>query len=252
MKALITGASSGLGRDLAKILSNMGYDLILVARRTERLQDLKDILTTQIEIKTLDLSDYQNCIKLYDEVKEQQIDILINNAGFGLLGRFSKTSLDREMQMIDVNIKAVHILTKLFLRDFMNRDSGYILNISSSASFFSGPLMSTYYATKNYVTILTEAIHKELQVVKSNVYIGVFCPGPIATEFNQVAQVKEDLKSLNSEKAANYAIRKMFRRKFLIIPGFLNKCLYLFRNLIPNALLLTITYQIQKKKEGKK
>lgn len=252
MKALITGASSGLGKDFARILSNMGYDLILVARRKERLEDLKNTLTTQIEIITLDLSNYQNCIKLYDEVKEQQIDILINNAGFGLLGRFSETNLDREMEMIDINIKAVHILTKLFLKDFIKRNSGYILNISSSASFFSGPLMSTYYATKNYVTRLTEAIYKELQVIKSNVYIGVFCPGPIATEFNQIAQVKQDLKALNSRKAAKYAIHKMFRRKFMIIPGFMNKCVYLFRNVIPNPLLLAIIYRIQKKKEGKK
>ena len=172
MKALITGASSGIGKEMAKILSDMGYDLILVARRKKKLEELKKELTTKVTIINLDISSTYNCMKLYDKVKKEDIDIVINNAGFGLFGEFSETSLDKELDMIDINIKAVHTLTKLFLKDFKEKDSGYILNVASSAAFLSGPLMSTYYATKGYVLKLTEAIYEELRREDSNVYIG--------------------------------------------------------------------------------
>lgn len=136
MKALVTGASSGIGREMAKILSDMGYDLILVARRKKKLEELKKQLTTKVTIINLDISSTYNCMKLYDKVKKEDIDIVINNAGFGLFGEFTETSLDKELDMIDTNIKAVHTLTKLFLKDFKEKDSGYILNVSSSAAFF--------------------------------------------------------------------------------------------------------------------
>ena len=135
MKALVTGASSGIGREMAKILSDMGYDLILVARRKKKLEELKKQLTTKVTIINLDISSTYNCMKLYDKVKKEDIDIVINNAGFGLFGEFTETSLDKELDMIDTNIKAVHTLTKLFLKDFKEKDSGYILNVSSSAAF---------------------------------------------------------------------------------------------------------------------
>lgn len=249
MKALITGASSGIGKEMAKILSYKGYDLILVARRKKRLEELKKELPTKVKIITLDISSTFNCMKLYDKVKKEDIDIIINNAGFGLLGEFSETNIDKELDMIDTNIKAVHILTKLFLHDFILRDKGYILNVSSSASFLAGPLMSTYYATKNYVSRLTEAIYEELRRKKSNVYVGLLCPGPVDTEFNEVANVKFSLKGQSSEYVAKYAIDKMFKRKLIIIPGFKMKFICSMNKFVPKKLLLKITYNIQKKKD---
>lgn len=249
MKALITGASSGIGRDMAKILSDMGYDLILVARRKKKLEELKKELTTNVTIINLDVSSTFNCMKLYNKVKKEDIDIVINNAGFGLFGEFSETNLDKELDMIDTNIKAVHTLTKLFLKDFKEKDSGYILNVASSAAFLSGPLMATYYATKGYVLKLTEAIYEELRREDSNVYIGTLCPGPVNTEFNDVANVKFSIKSLDSYQVADYAINKMFQKKLIIIPGFMMKFVTLAK-FIPRKLLLRINYNIQKKKEG--
>ena len=249
MKALVTGASSGIGREMAKILSDMGYDLILVARRKKKLEELKKQLTTKVTIINLDISSTYNCMKLYDKVKKEDIDIVINNAGFGLFGEFTETSLDKELDMIDTNIKAVHTLTKLFLKDFKEKDSGYILNVASSAAFLSGPLMSTYYATKGYVLKLTEAIYEELRREDSNVYIGALCPGPVDTEFNDVANVKFSIQSLNSHDVAEYAINQMFKRKLIIIPGWKMKFI-IFSRLFPRKLLLRINYNIQKKKEG--
>ena len=234
---------------MAKILSHKGYDLILVARRKKRLEELKKELPTKVKIITLDISSTFNCMKLYDKVKKEDIDIIINNAGFGLLGEFSETNIDKELDMIDTNIKAVHILTKLFLQDFILRDKGYILNVSSSASFLAGPLMSTYYATKNYVSRLTEAIYEELRRKKSNVYVGLLCPGPVDTEFNEVANVKFSLKGQSSEYVAKYAIDQMFKRKLIIIPGFKMKFICSMNKFVPKKLLLKITYNIQKKKD---
>ena len=159
MKAIITGASSGLGKEFAKQLSKKGYDLVLVARRKERLRELKDELDTNIEIVTLDLSFPTNCVKLFKKYKKENIDILINNAGFGVFGNFDQTPLDRELALIDINIVAVHTLTKLFLQKFKKENKGYILNVASSAAFQPGPLMSTYYASKSYVYNLKCAIY---------------------------------------------------------------------------------------------
>lgn len=248
MKAIITGASSGIGRDMARILSNKGYDLILVARNKDNLQNLKDELKTNVEIISLDLGSAQNCKKLYEKVKDKNIDVLINNAGFGDIGLFRKTDMDKELSMIDLNIKAVHILTKLFLRDFVKRDSGYILNVSSASAFQPGPLMATYYSTKCYVYHLTLAIYEELRRIKSNVKVSCLCPGPVNTNFNKVANCEFKVKSLSSEYVAKYAINKMFKNKLLIIPGFKIKLVYLFGRFIPNKLKLRITYNIQHRK----
>ena len=152
--------------------------------------------------------------------------------------------------MVDLNIKAVHILTKLFLQDFMMKDKGYILNVASSAAFQPGPLMATYYATKAYVLRLTEGIYEELRRKKSHVYIGCLCPGPVATEFNQVANVSFSLNGLSSNDVAQYAIEKMLQRKLIIIPGILMKLNVFFNRFVPRKLLLRIAYHIQRQKDG--
>ena len=215
MKALITGASSGIGRDIAKELSKRGYDLVLVARDLEKLNKVKsEIKNANIEIVGLDISTVENCKELYKNYKD--IDILVNNAGFGLFGHFDSTDLEKELSMIDKNIVAVHILTKLYVQEMEKRDSGYILNVASIAGFMAGPLMATYYATKNYVVSLSRAIRKELKKEKSNVKISVLCPGPVKTEFNDVAGVRFCIRGVTSEYVAKYAIDKMLKGKEII------------------------------------
>ena len=249
MKALITGASSGIGFDIACILASRGYDLILVARRKEKLEQLKEKLNTNVTIFSMDISSTFNCMKLYNKVKNENIDVLINNAGFGMFGNFVDTNVDKELDMIDLNIKTVHVLTKLFLKDFKEKNAGYILNVASSASFLPGPLMSTYYASKAYVLRLTEAIYEELRREESEVYIGVLCPGPVNTEFNQVAGVQFGVKAMSSYDVALYAINQMFLRKFLIVPGWNMKFISIFSKFLPVKVQLRMVYNIQKKKE---
>lgn len=249
MLALITGASSGMGRDMAKVLALKGYDLILVARRKERLEELKKELKVNVTIIDLDLSNIDNCYKLYEKVKSKDIDILINNAGFGLFGIFTETDLDTELKMIDLNIKAYHILTKLFLQDFVKKDKGYILNVCSSAGFMAGPRLSTYYATKNYVTKLTMAIHEEIKRMHSNVHISALCPGPVATEFNEVAHGTFSIREANSYQVAEYAINKLFKHKMIIVPTVLMKLTLFFNRFAPHSLTLYIAYNIQMRKE---
>ena len=249
MIALITGASSGIGKEMAIYLSKKGYDLILVARRRDRLELLKKSLKTNVEIIDMDISLAENCIELYKVVKNRNIDILINNAGFGIIGEFSDTDLTKEIELIDTNIKAVHILTKLFLKDFIKRDSGYILNVASSASFMPGPLMATYYASKAYVLRLSEAIYGELKEKGSKVYVGSLCPGPVDTEFNEVAKTNFKIKALKADYVARYAIKKMFKKKIVIVPGFTMRLSSYFSRLMPTKLILKIVYKIQKAKE---
>jgi len=247
MKALITGASSGIGRDMARVLSNMGHDLILVARREDRLIELKSQLKTDAQIIVADVSSVEACIDIYNKVKDENIDILINNAGFGIFGKFTDIELDKELNMIDVNIKAVDILTKLFLKDFIKRDYGRILNVASMAGFMPGPYMATYYATKSYVVNLSLAIYEELKMDKSNVKISVFCPGPVKTNFDNVANVKFNIMQLESEYASKYAIDNMFLDKLIIIPP--NMKLNKFLSKIgPTKLVLYINSKVQRRK----
>lgn len=248
MKALITGASSGIGRDMARVLSEKGYDLVLVARDSKKLNELKNEIKTNVDIISMDLESVDNCKKLYEQLKDKNIDILINNAGFGDIGAFRKTDMNKELSMIDLNVKTVHILTKLFLNDFVKRDSGHILNVSSASAFQPGPLMATYYSTKCYVYHLTLAIYEELRQMKSNVKISCLCPGPVNTNFNKVANCEFKVKSLSSEYVAKYAINKMLKNKLLIIPSFNIKLLYIFGRFVPNKLKLKITYNIQYRK----
>ena len=248
MKALITGASSGIGKDIACILSNLGYDLIVVARRKNILDELKKKVKTNVLVIPLDLSEEDNLETLWNAVKDENIDILVNNAGFGLFGEFDKTDLDIEFKMIDVNIKAVHFLTKKFLIKFKEKNSGHILNVASSEGFMAGPKLSTYYATKNYVLRLTEAIYEELKVDKSNVKISCLCPGPVDTEFNKVAHGEFHTSSLSSEYVAKYAVKKMFKNKLYIIPSLKMKVAVFLTRLAPRKILLKITYKIPDRK----
>ncbi len=250
MLALITGASSGMGRDMARVLAKKGYDLIIVARRKDRLLELKKELNVNVEIIDLDLSIKDNVYDLYDRVKDKSIDLVINNAGFGLFGEFFETDLETELKMIDLNVVAYHILTKLFLRDMIKKDKGHILNVCSSAGFMAGPRLSTYYATKNYVTKLTMAINEELRQRKSNVHISALCPGPVATEFNKVAKGKFSVREADSYRVAEYAIKKTLKNKMIIVPTMLMKVTLFLNRFAPYRLSLIVAYHIQKRKQN--
>lgn len=249
MKALITGAGSGIGRDMAKYLAAMKYDLILVGRDKQRLEELQNELQVNSKIIIADLSDPTRVKEVYVMTKNEDIDILINDAGFGAFGKFYETDLNNEIDMINTNVVAVHLLTKLFLRDMQKKNYGYILNVASLAAFGPGPLMATYYATKAYVNNLTEAINEELRRDKSNVFICSLCPGPVDTNFNNVAGVHFGVKALTSEEVAHYAIDSMFKKKVVIIPGFKMKLALFGRRFISRSLLRKITYDIQKSKD---
>lgn len=246
MKALITGASSGIGRDIAINLSKKGYDLILVARDLEKLNEVKSKLHTNVEVVSMDVSNAENCKKLHE--KYQNIDILVNNAGFGDCGYFTKTNLDKELKMIDTNIVAYHVLTKLYLQDMKQKNSGKILNVASIAGFMPGPLMATYYSTKAYVVRLSEAIREELRREKSNVQISILCPGPVNTNFNKVADVQFALKGLSSEYVAKYAVDKLFKGKFYIVPGWKIKLARFGAKIAPNNFVAKICYNMQRRK----
>ncbi|MBQ3614836.1 MAG: SDR family oxidoreductase [Anaerotignum sp.] len=248
MKALITGATSGIGRDMAVILAKQGIDLIIASRDTKKMQALARRLPVNVKTITVDLSKESDCYYLYNEVKGENIDILINNAGFGAFGYSWEVSLETELNMIDLNIRAVHILTKLFLRDFRERDSGYILNVASSAGFLAGPLMSTYYATKSYVLRFTEAIYEELRQSGSNVKITALCPGHVETGFDKRANVRHSIGGLTSRTIAKIGINGMFRGDVVILPGVLMKLTYIGEKFLTESLMLKAAYKAQSKK----
>jgi len=244
--AVITGASSGIGAEFARLLGSRGVYLILSGRNEKALNDLRAEIGRDIcTVISADLSDTKSCIDFFAKCRKYDPDILINNAGFGLYGEFTETSLSKELEMIDVNIKAVHILTKLYLADFEKRNSGYIMNVASIAGFLSGPLMSTYYATKGYVLKFSTAIYEELRRKNSNVHISVLCPGPVDTEFNNRAGVNFMISGHTGKYVADYALKKMFKKKLLIIPGGLIKTGAFLQRLVPTKLLLKICYMLQ-------
>ncbi len=290
MWALVTGASSGIGRDMSRYLYSLGYNLIIVARDLEKLEKLKTELEKnenteknstsvsaqqhnnnneknnnnykkiendevnqkkqEIIIITKDLSIKENCLEIYEQTKNIQIDLLVNNAGFGVFGEFSKTDLEKEINLINTNITALHILTKLYLKDMIKRNSGHILNVASIAGMEPGPLMAAYYASKAYVIRLSRAINKELKKEKSKVKISILCPGPVDTNFNNVANVVFKAPSMPSEKVAKYGIDKALKGKLIIIPGVLNKSVRFFSKVVPDCILEEVAYHIQRRKRG--
>lgn len=250
--ALITGASSGLGTEFAKQLCEDGYSLILVARRLDRLEALKKELSSEgndIQLITADLSITSSCEKVIEQLQDLPIDIFINNAGFGDCGLFSETELSKDLQMIDVNVKAMHTLMKLMLPKMHKQGYGSILNVASSAGLLpAGPYMATYYATKAYVASLTRAVAREEKERSSGIYIGALCPGPVDTEFNQVANVEFALRGITPSYCVSYALKKMKQKKTVIVPTFALKWATSMGRFIPQKLLIQITGHQQKKK----
>ncbi len=255
MIALVTGASSGIGRDISLELAERGYDIIAVARNIQRLNDLKKEIEQSYEgrkvhIKTCDMSSKEQCKKLYKDVKSTfgNIDVLVNNAGFGLCSEFTEANLDKEISMIDTNITGLHILMKLFLKDMVEKNSGYIMNVASIAGFMPGPLMATYYSTKAYVLRLTQAVRHELFMKKSKVRVSCLCPGPVNTNFNNTAEVKFALKGADSRFVAKYAVVHMLGGRELIMPGLGIGIVKIASKLLPDRLMGAFCYFMQRKK----
>ena len=250
--AVITGASAGLGTEFAKQLADKGYKLILTARREERLKALAESLPVECVIVPADLSKTEECLRFFDIIKDYKVDIFINNAGFGDCNSFLESDLDMELDMIDVNVKAMHTLCKKMLQKMQKENHGYILNVASSAGLLpAGPYMATYYATKAYVSSLTQAIAQELKEMDSRVYVGALCPGPVDTEFYDVANVEFTLKGITPEYCVEYALKQMIKRQTVIVPTLLMKASTLASKVAPRSLAVKITSGQQRKKLGK-
>ncbi len=251
MKALITGVSSGIGRSFAIELSKLGYDIIGVARDLEKMLKLKEELKTDFTPISLDLSTDNSINLLLEKVKDEDISIVINNAGVGLYGEFKSESLEDEINLINLNIISLHKLTKLFIKKMEKQEKGYILNVSSLAAFMPGPLMATYYASKAYVLSLSQAIAKELEMADSAVRVAVLCPGPVDTDFNKKLGITFKEKALSPEYVAKYAINELFADKGVIIPGFRNKLAYFASRILSRNTVINANYNLQKKKAEK-
>ena len=250
--AVVTGASAGLGVEFAKQLAKRGYKLVLTARREDRLKELAKKLKTECTIITADLSKEEECFRFFEAVKDKPIEVFVNNAGFGDCNHFVESDLTKELDMINVNIKAMHILMKLFLQKMQQEKQGYILNVASCAGLLpAGPYMATYYATKAYVASLTQAVAQELKENASPVYLGALCPGPVNTEFYDVADVVFTLKGISAKRCVRYAVEKMFEQKTVIIPTLLIKLLTTFAPMMPRKLAVAVTAGQQRRKLGK-
>lgn len=252
MYALVTGASSGIGREISKLLAQRKFDLIIAARREDRLIELKEFLEGKygihVLVKVCDLSLPDNAEKLYEDCLEYDVGAVVNNAGFGKIGGFDKIPLKDEISMINTNITALHILTKLFSSKM---ESGYILNVASMAGFLAGPKMAAYAATKAYVISLSRAVNYEMKKCRKNVSVSALCPGPVDTEFNSVANAHFSVKALDAKTCAKIAVKGMFRKKPVIITGMLMKAARLFSKILPHSLLLPAVYKIQDGKTKK-
>ena len=251
MLAFVTGASAGIGREIAVELSKQGYDLFVVARRAERLEELKRKLDTDVTVYVADLSNKDEVLSLCDALDAYSFDIAVNNAGFGLCGHFCETDVNRETEMISLNVTALHILTKYFVKKFVEANKGTILNVASIAGFLSGPYMATYYATKAYVLHLTRAIRIELKERKSRVRICALCPGPVKTEFDKVASIDFSLVGMDARKLSKYAVRKMQSGKGVIVPGGVIRLARILSKFAPSAISSRVVGYMQKKKMRK-
>jgi hypothetical protein len=229
--ALITGASTGIGREFARICAREGYDVILLARSQPRLESLASEIRQEtgrvVHVMARDLSDRTGSRDVFDEIGKSgvEIDVLINNAGFGLVGRFWELADEPQMEMLRLNVEALTHLTRLFLPGFIQRQAGGILNVASTAAFQPGPLMSVYYASKAYVVSFSEAIHNEAR--EHGVTVTCLCPGPTRTEFDKRAGASATKlfrrgRAMDAAVVAQIGWNALKTRKPLVIAGRMN------------------------------
>jgi hypothetical protein len=250
VKALVTGASSGIGKAIATELAKKKINLILVARRQAELDLIKRSLETSygitVEIRIFDLSTEENCHALFETCKDDHLEIVVNNAGFGCVGLFENLELETELKMLRLNVISVHILTKLFVKSM---EQGVILNVASMAGFIPTPNMAAYAASKAYVYNLSEAINYELKRTKKKVRVLSLCPGPVNTNFANVAGAKTGFIGMSAEKCAKIAVNGITRGRHIIIPGFGMKLTKFFLRFLPLRLILPVAFALQRKKD---
>jgi short-subunit dehydrogenase len=251
--ALITGASGGIGYEFAKLLTKDCSILVLVARSLDRLivvkKELESIARVSVKIIAKDLSKPGVTEDIYREIKSENIsvDILINNAGIGSFGKFAKTDWQKEAEMISLNIFALTHLTKLFVKEMVERKSGKIVNVASTAAYQPGPLMAVYYASKAYVLSFSEAIANELQ--GTGVDVTVLCPGPTSTGFQKAAAMEQSRLFRIKQAAvaavvAHYGYEAMTKGKIVAIPGIINKIMAFSVRLAPRNIVLSIARRL--------
>lgn len=250
--AVITGASSGLGAEFARQLAAQGYALLLVARRTDRLRALAAALPAPCEVFPADLAQRSECERLLQALQGRRIDLFINNAGFGDCGDFLRTDLEKDLAMLDVNVRALHILTKRVAQMMQRQGGGALLNVGSAAGLLpGGPYMAAYYATKAYVVSLTTALAEELRAQRSPVQVACLCPGPVDTEFNAVANVQFALPGISAAYCVRCALAGLRRGQTVIVPGPVVAAGTALSRLLPRRALLALTARQQKRKQGR-
>jgi short-subunit dehydrogenase len=254
--ALITGASSGIGAELARLCAADGYGLILVARRQELLDQLSHALTTEyrVPVRTIaaDLSNPGAIAALYGQTRNEPVEILINNAGFGVRGRFDLTDWDAESRLIQLNITALAHLTKLFLPDMLRRKSGRILNVGSTAAFVPGPLMAAYYASKAFVVSFSHALAREFE--GTGVTVTVLCPGPTRTGFDAAAGASDTNlfrgNVMDAAAVARAGYRAMLEGRAEVIAGARNRISILLTRLAPRTMLAAFVKHLNSDVQG--
>jgi short-subunit dehydrogenase len=249
---LITGASSGLGEEFAWQLASLGYNLLLVARRTEKLVLLQKQLRRQYPllhhlILSTDLNETSSTEKIQVFIEEQEIQLvgLINNAGFGARGEFAKLTATRQQEMLQVNVCALTLLTHTSIANLKKQKQSFIINVASTAAFQAGPNLAVYYASKAFVLSFSEALHEEL---KGQIEVSALCPGATKTEFADVAGMSDSLafklRVMDKKKVVKYALEN--RRKAVVVPGLMNKAGVIAVKLLPRFISRKLAYQIQK------
>lgn len=255
--ALITGATTGIGLELAKLFAKNKFNLVIVSRNASRLKDVSESLSNEykVTVKSIskDLSKNNAAREIYEEITNEKlkIDMLVNNAGFGVHGAFSDTDLNEDIEMIQLNITSLVVLTKLFLNDMKKNNSGKIMNVASTAAFQPGPFMAIYYATKSFVLSFSEALGEELS--ETNITISAFCPGPTKTEFqdragiNKIKLVSRNLfPMMSAGDAAKIGFEGMMKGNRIVIPGFMNNMLPVTLRFVPRSIVSKISKYIHK------
>ncbi|MFT4282940.1 MAG: SDR family NAD(P)-dependent oxidoreductase [Candidatus Woesearchaeota archaeon] len=243
---LITGASSGIGLEFAKVFARNKHNLVLVARREELLNDLKKDLESKYKVDIIvikeDLSDIKSAYRLKEKLKDKKVNVLVNNAGFGDKSLFAKSNIKKIEDMVTLNVTTLTLLTRLFVEDLIKL-KGKILNVASVAAFQPGPFMSVYYATKAYVLNFTEALSKELE---GKVKVSCLCPGPTRTEFDKVANAKFQGSIPTAREVAVYGYNCLNKGKVVAVHGFLFRILVQLNRLLPRSVIRSLSYKVNK------
>lgn len=247
----MTGASSGIGEHIARRLAREGFDLVLVARRGDMMEKLAGELcaSVKVDVVAADLTDPGAPARIVASLGEGSIDVLVNNAGGGWIGSFAEAPLERQLQIVDLNVRALVELTHRLLGPMKQRGHGHIVQIASVAGFMPGPLASVYYASKAFVVRHAEALQHELR--GSGVKVCLSCPGPVATEFQRSSGVSGDVGAsvaMSAEAVAEETIDAMLKGRFLVAPGASNRVIIALSSLLPNRLLMNMVSRIQKKR----